>query len=164
MSNTSDRELVFHRSFKAPRELVFEAWTNPNHVVHWFGPKGFTNTIREMSVKPGGVWRFVMHGPDGTDYPNKIVFKEVVKPSLLTFDQGWDVDGFSNDPGKFEVVVNFEAKGNTTVLTMKMTFKSKEAKDEVVEKYRAIEGHKQTMDKLEEYLTGMVNVYKSEHI
>jgi uncharacterized protein YndB with AHSA1/START domain len=152
-TDTTDRELVFKRTFNAPRELVFEVWTNPNHVVHWWGPTGFTNTIHEMNVKPGGIWRFIMHGPDGTDYPNKIVFKEVVKPSLLTYDHGWDVEDFSNDPRKFEVTVNFEAKGKNTELTMKMVFKTKEARNQVVEKHGAIEGHKQTMDRLEEYLS-----------
>jgi uncharacterized protein YndB with AHSA1/START domain len=148
----TDRELVFTRTLKAPRELVFEVWTNPNHVIHWWGPNGFTNTIQEMSVKPGGVWRFMMHGPDGTDYPNKIVFKEVIKPSLLTYYHGWDVEDLKNDPRTFEVTVIFEAKGKTTELTMKMLFKSKEEVDKVVEKYGAVEGNKQTMDKLEEYL------------
>ena len=149
---TNDREIIATRILKAPRELVFEVWTNPNHVVHWFGPKGFTNTIHEMSVKPGGVWRFIMHGPDGTDYPNKIIFKEVVKPSLLSFDHGWDVEDITNDPRTFDVTINFVAKGNTTEVIMKMVFKSKEVKDEVVEKHGAIEGNKQMMDKLEVYL------------
>lgn len=152
---TSDRELVFTRIFQAPRELVFEAWTNPNHVVHWWGPTGFTNTNLEMSVKPGGVWRFIMHGPDGTDYPNKIVFKEVVKPTLLTFEHGWDVEDLKKDPRTFEVTVHFEARGNTTALTMKMIFQSKAVKDDVVKKYGAIEGNKQTMDRLEVYLKTM---------
>lgn len=151
-TNTADREIVLTRTFKAPRELVFEVWTNPNHVVHWWGPTGFTNTIHEMNVKPGGVWRFIMHGPDGTDYPNKIVFKEVIKPSLLTFDHGWDVEDLKNDPRTFEVTLNFEANGKTTELITKMVFKSKAVKDEVVEKYGAIEGNKQMMDKLEVYL------------
>jgi uncharacterized protein YndB with AHSA1/START domain len=151
-TNTADREVVATRILKAPREVVFEVWTNPAHVVHWWGPTGFTNTIHEMRVEPGGVWRFIMHGPDGTDYPNKIVFKEVVKPSLLRFDHGWDVEDLKEDPRTFEVTVNFVAKGKTTELIMKMVFKSKEVKDEVVEKYGAIEGNKQMMDKLEEYL------------
>ena len=150
--STTDREVLATRILKAPRELVFEVWTNPNHVVHWWGPKGFTNTIHEMSVKPGGVWRFIMHGPDGTDYPNKIIFKEVVKPSLLTFDHGWDVEDLKKDPRTFEVTVNFVSKGKTTEVIMKMVFKSKEVRDEVVEKYGAIEGNKQMMDKLEVYL------------
>jgi uncharacterized protein YndB with AHSA1/START domain len=152
MSNTGDREIIATRILKAPREVVFEVWTNPKHVVHWWGPTGFTNTISEMSVKPGGVWRFIMHGPDGTDYPNKIVFKEVIKPSFLSYDHGWDVDDLKKDSRTFEVTVNFNAKGKTTELIMKMVFKSKEVKDEVVEKYGAIEGNKQTMDKLEEFL------------
>ncbi len=152
MINTTDREIISTRILKAPRELVFEIWTNPNHVVHWFGPKDFTNTIHEMSVKPGGVWRFVMHGPDGTDYPNKIIFKEVVKPSLLSFDHGWDVEDIKSDPRTFEVTINFVDKGKATELIMKMIFKSKAVKDEVVDKFGAIEGNKQMMDKLEAYL------------
>lgn len=152
MSNTTDREIVATRILKAPREVVFEVWTNPKHVVNWWGPTGFTNTINEMTVKPGGVWRFIMHGPDGTDYPNKVVFKEVIKPSFLSYDHGWDVDDLKKDPRTFEVTVNFNAKGKTTELIMKMIFKSKAVKDEVVEKYGAIEGNRQTMDKLEEYL------------
>jgi uncharacterized protein YndB with AHSA1/START domain len=74
-------------------------WTDPNHVAQWWGPKGFTNTIHEMDVRPGGVWRFVMHGPDGVDYQNKIVFIEVVKPERLVYDH---VSG-----PKFHVTVTF---------------------------------------------------------
>ena len=78
------REIVAARVFDAPRELVFDAWTDPEHVAQWWGPNGFTNTIHEMDVRPGGVWRFVMHGPDGVDYNNKIVYIEVVKPERLS--------------------------------------------------------------------------------
>jgi uncharacterized protein YndB with AHSA1/START domain len=151
-TNTADREIVAVRILNAPRDLVFEVWTNPKHVVNWWGPNGFTNTIHEMEVKPGGVWRFMMHGPDGTDYPNKIVFKEVIRPSLLIYTHGWDVENLKDDPRTFEVTVNFEEKGKTTEITMTMVFKSKEVRNDVVEKYGAIEGNKQTMDKLEEYL------------
>ena len=80
MTNTADREIVSARVFDAPRELVWKAWVDPKHVAQWWGPKGFTNTIHEMDVRPGGVWRFAMHGPDGTDYKNEIVFIEVVRP------------------------------------------------------------------------------------
>jgi uncharacterized protein YndB with AHSA1/START domain len=154
-SKTADREVIAIRTLNAPRDLVFEVWTNPKHVIQWWGPKGFTNTIHEMDVKPGGVWRFVMHGPDGTDYPNKIIFKEVIKPRLLSFEHGWDVADLKKDPRTFDVTVNFEANGNTTEVTMTMVFKSKAVRDEVVEKYGAIEGNKQMMDKLEEYLKAM---------
>jgi uncharacterized protein YndB with AHSA1/START domain len=72
---------VLTRTFDAPRELVFNAWTDPKQITQWWRLTGFTTTTHEMDVKPGGVWRFVMHGPDGTDYKNKIVFIEVVRPS-----------------------------------------------------------------------------------
>jgi len=77
----SDREIVTTRVVDAPRELVFRAWTEPEHVGQWWGPNGFTSTIQEMDVRPGGVWRLVMHGPDGTDYPNESIYLEVVRPS-----------------------------------------------------------------------------------
>jgi uncharacterized protein YndB with AHSA1/START domain len=68
----ADRQIVTTRVLDAPRELVFKMWTDPEHIVQWWGPKGFTTTTYSMDVRPGGVWRFVMHGPDGTDYQNKI--------------------------------------------------------------------------------------------
>src|SRR3954471_663109 len=82
---SSDREIVISRLFDAPRELVWAAWTDPQQVVQWWGPKGFTTTIHEMDVRPGGVMRHTMHGPDGTDYANKSVFKEVVKPERIVY-------------------------------------------------------------------------------
>ena len=84
-ADTSDREIVISRVFDAPRERVFEAMTDPKQVVKWWGPNGFTTTIHEMDVRPGGVWRHTMHGPDGTDYPNKSVFLEVVKPERIVY-------------------------------------------------------------------------------
>lgn len=148
-NDTSDRELVMTRLFDAPRDLMFSVWTDPKHVAQWWGPRGFTNTIHEMDVRPGGVWRLTMHGPDGTDYPNVIVFKEVKKPEKLVWSHSSDDE---NDPGQFESTVIFEEQGKKTLITMRMVFQSKEARDMVVEKYGAVEGHKQTMDRLEAYL------------
>jgi hypothetical protein len=74
-----DREIRGTRVFDAPRELVWKVWTEPEHIGKWWGPNGFTTTTHKMEVKAGGVWRFVMHGPDGRDYQNKITFIEVVK-------------------------------------------------------------------------------------
>ncbi|HEU0053538.1 MAG TPA: SRPBCC domain-containing protein, partial [Longimicrobium sp.] len=85
---TADREVVQSRVFDAPRELVFDAWTDPAAVAEWFGPDGFTITTYEMDVRPGGVWRFTMHGPDGTDFPNRVDYHEVVRPERLVYDQG----------------------------------------------------------------------------
>jgi uncharacterized protein YndB with AHSA1/START domain len=150
-SETADRELVISRTLNAPRELVYEAWTQPKHIAQWWGPNGFTNTIHEMEVKHGGVWRFMMHGPNGDNYPNKIVFIEVVRYERLVYTHGSDED---TDPNQFHVTVTFEALGKKTVITMKSIFKSAEALAEV-KKLGATEGAKQTLQRLEEYLTTM---------
>ena len=73
MNETANRELSITRVLNAPPELVWEVWTKPEHITNWWGPFGFTTTTHEMNIKPGGVWRFMMHVPDGRDYPNKIV-------------------------------------------------------------------------------------------
>ena len=92
-----DREIIMTRAFAAPRELVWKAWTNPKHIKAWWGPNGFTTTNLEVDVRPGGVWRFIMHGPDGTDYPNKIVYAEIVMPERLVYDHGGDGNGNGED-------------------------------------------------------------------
>jgi uncharacterized protein YndB with AHSA1/START domain len=81
--DTSAREIVITRVFDAPCELVFDAMADPKQVVQWWGPIGFTTTIHGMDVRTGGVWRHTMHGPDGTDYPNKSIFIEVVRPERI---------------------------------------------------------------------------------
>ena len=151
-STTADRELVITRVIDAPRELVFRAWTDPQHVVHWWGPNGFTNTIHEMDVRPGGVWRFIMHGPDGVDYANKIVYIEVVRPERLVYAHGSDVE---DDPGKFNVTVTFADLGDKTRVTMQMVFASAAVRDQMVKEVGAVEGGNQTLDRLEAYLPRM---------
>jgi uncharacterized protein YndB with AHSA1/START domain len=79
-------ELVLKRTFDAPRQLVFKAWTDPKHLAQWWGPRGFTTNIREMDVRPGGVWSYSMRGPDGKDYPFDGVYLEAVEPEKLVFD------------------------------------------------------------------------------
>ena len=104
----AERSLVFHRRFRAPRELVFRAWTEGHQIVQWWGPDGFTTTTREMDVRPGGVWRFILHGPDGTDYPNRIVYQEIAPPERLVYKhEGEDGD----EPVDFTVDVTFEQQG-----------------------------------------------------
>lgn len=143
--STLDREVTSMRIFNAPRELVWQAWVEPQHVAQWWGPIGFTNTIHEMEVRPGGVWRLTMHGPDGVDYPNYIVFREVVRPERLVYTHGaQSVD----DPHKFEVTVLFEALGKRTLLTLQAVFTSKAIRNEIAEKYGAVEGMHQTLERL----------------
>ncbi|HUP62940.1 MAG TPA: SRPBCC family protein [Thermoanaerobaculia bacterium] len=139
-----DREIRATRVFDAPRELVWKVWTDPVHIAQWWGPNGFTNTISEMEVKPGGVWRFIMHGPDGTDYPNEITYLEVEKPSRLVYDHG--------PVPRFRVTVTFEEEGGRTRLTMRSLFETAEEREKVVEEYGAIEGLNQTLGRLAEHL------------
>jgi uncharacterized protein YndB with AHSA1/START domain len=148
VTQPSDREIVFTRSFDAPRELVFEVWTRREHLAHWWGPNGFTITTHEMDVRPGGLWRFVMHGPDGVDYPNRIVFSEVVKPERLVYDHA----GEEGAPANFTVTATFGQEGSSTRLTMRMVFPTAEERDRVVKVYGAIEGGKQTLGRLGAYL------------
>ncbi|MFI5220121.1 MAG: SRPBCC family protein [Bacteroidia bacterium] len=152
MGDTSNREIITTRLLNAPRELVWEAFTNPKHVIHWWGPNGFTNAIHEMNVKPGGVWRFMMHGPDGRDYPNKIVFIEVVKPERLIYKHSGDED---TEPVNFHVTVTFDNQGEKTLLTWCMVFPTAEERERVIKEYGALEGAQQTVSRLEKYLIRM---------
>lgn len=147
----SNREMVVSRVFAAPRELVWEAWTNPAHVVQWWGPNGFTTTIETMDVRPGGAWVHTMHGPDGTDYPNKSVFTEVVKPERIAYSHG---GGRKGGPGvSFRATWTFDALGEKqTKLTIRMVFASAEERDRIIKEFGALEGAHQTLGRLAEYL------------
>jgi uncharacterized protein YndB with AHSA1/START domain len=134
--------------FDAPRALVFKAWTDPSHLGRWWGPRGFTTTTYAMDMRPGGVWRFCMHGPDGVDYQNKITYLEVVEPDRIVYQHGGDDE---SDPVNFRVTVTFEEQGGKTRLTMRLVFPSAEERDFVVEKYGAEEGLNQNLDRLGEY-------------
>jgi len=152
-SPTADREIVITRVVDAPRELVWQAMTDPRHVVQWWGPRGFTTTIEQMDVRPGGVWTHVMHGPDGTDYPNRSVFKEVVYPERIVFAHGGGLpDGTEVD---FIATWTFEAIDSKTRVTIRMVFPSAPARDIVVKEYGAIEGARQTLERLAEHLPAM---------
>jgi uncharacterized protein YndB with AHSA1/START domain len=148
-AKSGDREIVATRVFDAPRNLVYEAWTNPKHVANWWGPRGFTTTIQEMDVRPGGVWRLVMHGPDGTDYKNKMVFLEVVKPERLVYKHEPEGDA---EPVNFQVTVTFAEEGEKTKVTFRMLFPSAAALDYVVSKHHAVEGLSHTLARLAEHL------------
>ena len=148
----SDREIVLSRVFDAPRDLVFEAWSDPAQLAQWWGPDGFTTTTHKMDLKPGGVWRFVMHGPDGRDYQNKVTYIEVERPSRLVYKQGGEAE---HADIKFHVTVTFEAQGDKTKVTLRSVFPTPEERDHVVKEYGAIEGGKQTLARLAGYLEAM---------
>src|ERR1700691_2074672 len=146
--DTSDRALIFTPIFDAPPDLVFEAWTDPRHVAQWWGPTGFTTTISEMDVRPGGVWRLVMRGPDGTDYKNRLVFLEVDKPHRLVYKHDPEP---GSEPSTHQVTVTFAEDGAKTRLTMQMVFASAAERKRIATKYKAVEGANQTLGRLAEH-------------
>jgi len=148
-SNTAERELTISRLLNAPRELVWEVWTKAEHIKNWWGPTGFTNTIFSMEVKPGGVWDFIMHGPDGTDYKNKSIYKEIIKPERIVFE---------HVSPKFIATITFEEKNGKTLLTWNMLFETKEQFEKVVKTFKADEGLKQNVVKLEDYLKAQFSI------
>ena len=154
-TTASDREIVSTRLFDAPRELVFQAWSDPKHLANWWGPKGFSTTTHLFEFKPGGMWRFVMHGPDGTDYQNKITFVEIAEPQRIIYRHGGDRGPEDRDvePVNFQVTVTFEPEGeDKTRLNMRMVFPSAAAKNFTEERYGAIQGQRQTLDRLGWYV------------
>lgn len=146
-----EREIVVTRVVQAPRELVWKAFTEPEHVAQWWGPNGFTNTISEMDVRPGGVWRFTMHGLDGVDYPNLITFREVVEPERLQYTHNGTGD---QDHIHFEATVTLTEQGDRTEVTLRAVFESKAERDEAAQ-FGAIEGGEQTLGRLDAYLASM---------
>jgi uncharacterized protein YndB with AHSA1/START domain/uncharacterized glyoxalase superfamily protein PhnB len=143
-SNTTDRELRMSRLLDAPIELVWEVWTNPEHIKNWWGPNGFTNTISKMDLKHGGEWDLVMHGPDGTDYKNKSIFKEIVDLKKIVYEH---VTG-----PKFVATIEFKEMGGQTQLDWHMLFESKDEFIQTVKTFKADEGLRQNADKLSSYL------------
>jgi uncharacterized protein YndB with AHSA1/START domain len=151
-SASADREIVISRRIDAPRELVFEAFTEVRHLSRWWGPEGFTTTTQSFEFRVGGEWGFVMHGPDGTDYQEWITWTEIARPERIALRHGES----RGDPNAFESVLTFEPDGAATRVEMWTVFPTRELRDEAVEKYHAIEGGQQTLRNLEAYVTELV--------
>ena len=144
------RSIIGTRVLDAPRALVFSVWTNPKHLAQWWGPNGFTTTTQAFDFRPGGIWRFVMQGPDGRDYQNRIIFDEIAPPERIVYrhDGGDDVE-----PVQFTQTVTFEDIGRgQTRLTWHGTFPSAEERARVIREYGADKGLVQTMARLADYV------------
>ena len=151
-NNTADREIVISRIINAPRELVFEVWTDPKHIENWWGPNGFTSKVHEMNVVPGGTWKLTMDGM-GMSFPNEIKFLEVVKPERLVYTHG---SGEENNPRAFHVTITFDKQGGKTLLTMRSLFGSAEVRTTVVNEFKVIDGGNQTVDRFEAQLAEII--------
>jgi uncharacterized protein YndB with AHSA1/START domain len=144
-----DREIVISRLIDAPQDLVFEAFTDQKHVSKWWGPNGFTTTTLIMDLRPGGIWRFVMHGPDGRDYQNLVTYLEISKPKRLVYEHS----GLGDTAGiKFHATVTFKPVGGKTEVTLRSVFPTAAERDHVVKERGAIEGGKQTLERLDRHV------------
>lgn len=143
--DSAEREIVVSRQLAAPPERVWSAWTDPDQIIKWWGPHGFTTTIDVMDVRPGGFWRHTMHGPDGTDYPNDIRFVEVVEPRRIVYVHSGGPEGVPH--GGFVGTWTFEPEGDGTRLTMRLTFESAADRGRAADG-GALEGARQTLERL----------------
>ena len=146
VNRTADREIVVTRLINAPRELVFAAFTEREHIEQWWAPKGATT--HEMDVKPGGVWRYSQPGRDGALMPFKIKFVELDRPARLVYDYGTDAENAS-DP--VHTVVTFEEEDGKTKVTLQLLFATAAERKQAV-KYGAIVGAMQALETLADYL------------
>ena len=152
-TDSDPRSIIASRVFDAPRDLVFAVWTDPKHLAQWWGPHGFTTTTHSFDMRSGGVWRFVMHGPDGRDFQNRITYEEVVRPERIVYRHG---GGEDVEPVQFKTTVTFEELSSAvarTRITMRMEFPSAGERDRVIKEYGAADGLGQTLARLSEYVT-----------
>jgi uncharacterized protein YndB with AHSA1/START domain len=146
---TDPRSLIGTREYDAPRELVFAAFTDPKHLAQWWGPNGFSLTTLSFDMRPGGVWRFVMHGPDGRDYQNRVTYEEVTPPERLVYRHG---GGEDVEPVQFRQVITFEDLGGRTRIVWRGDFPSAAERDRVIKEYGAAAGLTECMARLADYV------------
>jgi len=146
-SKPKENELVIERIYDAPVKLVWEAWTDEKQVAQWWGPRGFSITTHSKDLKPGGTWRYTMHGPDGVDYPNKTYYHEVEHYARLVYDHGATDD----KPPLFRVTVLFEEVNKQTHMHMTMALATAEAAAQTKKFIKEVGGNS-TWDRLAEYL------------
>ena len=152
-SKTAEREIVLTRTVKAPRALVWKACTEPQHIDRWWGPNGFTNRTISMDFRVGGQWKYTMTSAEGQVFPNLITYTEIAPIDHLAYDHGdWE------EPSMFMGSLTFSDVESGTLITLHTVFPTKEVRDEVVEKYGAIEGGKQTLARLDEYLAVLLTI------
>lgn len=139
--------ITLTRLIDAPRERVFDAWTDAGSLTQWWGPRGFTTTTQAIDVRPDGVWQFTMHGPNGATYPNYMTFETIDRPARLTYFHGDDANG----PRDLHTTVTFDDEGGRTRLTMRVEFAKDEQYHEALS-YGAPQSGHTTIDKLAEFV------------
>jgi uncharacterized protein YndB with AHSA1/START domain len=151
--DSDPRSIIGTRVFDAPRDLVFAAFSDPKHLAQWWGPTGFTTTTHSFDFRPGGVWRFVMHGPDGRDYQNRVTYDEITPPERIAYRHG---GGDDVEPVQFTTTITFDDLGNgRTRITWHGRFPTAQERARVIKDYGAAEGLTQTMARLADYVAAM---------
>ena len=146
----TDREVVMTRVFDAPRALVFEAWTNPEHIKRWLlGPEGWTMPVCEVDLRPGGAWHYVWNGPDGDVMEMRGEYREIVPPERIVSTERWGGDW----PETLNTVVLTEQDGQTT-LTLTVLYPSKEARN-AASKTGMKDGANASFDRLDRVIRSM---------
>lgn len=138
------RELRFSRLLNAPIQVVWDVWSDPDHIKHWWGPDGFRNTVTEMDLRPGGQWNLVMHGPDGRDYDVKCIFLEVVKCKRIVYEQLM--------PFKYLAKIEFERRQKKTFIDWTMLFENRDYLIQTARTFGVEEGLRQNAERLVKYL------------
>lgn len=146
-SPTAGREIVISRVFNAPPDVVCAAFLDAEQVGLWWGPVGFRITTHTFDARPGGRWVFVMHGPDGVDYPNQIEYRVIDPPTRLVFAHV-NPDGTEH----FETTITFVEDAGKTRMTFRAVLPSKEALEQVIRDYRADRGAHQHLARLASHL------------
>lgn len=146
LTTTSDSEIVTTRVLNFPQELVFKAWSSPEHLKNWWGPKGFTNTFHEFDFRVGGIWKFTMHGPERGNFENECEFIKIDKPNLIAWKR--------HSKPLFQILTTFEAiTENQTKVVFKMLFET-EAECQKLKPY-VVDKNEENFDKLEVELSKM---------
>ncbi len=144
-----DREIVLSRVIDAPRDIVFSAWTDPNHLPNWFGPAGFTVETKEIDISVGGLWRYDMTAPEGQCWPSRIQFLRIERPTLIQFEHGSDID---DDPARFRTTITFDEQDDgKTVIMLRQLHPTKAQRDAGIG-FGAVEYGYQTVEKLARYV------------
>ncbi len=145
-----ERTIVSTRVFNAPRKMVYEAFVDPTQVVEWWGPHGFTTTVLEMNLRPVGKRRLVMHGPDGTNYPNEMTFTSVAANERIELDLVGGKEGA--EPVHMYKTTTWQDEVGGSRLTLRSEFGSRKLRDENVQTYRSVQGSRELFERLTRFL------------
>jgi uncharacterized protein YndB with AHSA1/START domain len=156
--STADRELIVTRLIDAPVARVWRAWTDDAEIVKWWGPHGFSNETKSRSFTPGGRWMHTMIGPDGTRFPNSARYEEIEEGKRIVYSNGGGKEG--GEGLSMVSTVTFKAVGDKTEITLHTVLPTKEMRDLVVREYKAEEGGRQTLSRLNAHVTGQFVIFR----